>query len=82
MPKAEFFWQSDKVEGMKIGTSDKYRQMTAEYSYAGYEYPAIYDTGTSLVYAPAGLGYELLTRLTKGLDRYYDRDSGFMYVSC
>ena len=56
--------------------------MTAEYSYEGYEYPAIYDTGTSLVYAPAGLGYELLTRLTKGLDKYYDRDSGFMYVSC
>jgi len=35
-----------------------------------------------LVYAPAGLGYELMTRLTRGLDRYYDRESGFMYVSC
>jgi hypothetical protein len=35
-----------------------------------------------LVYAPAGLGYELLSRLTKGLDKYYDRESGFMYVSC
>lgn len=82
MPEPEFFWESDKVQGMKIGTGSKYRGQTAEYSYRSYEYPAIYDTGTSLVYAPAGLGYELMTRLTRGLDRYYDRESGFMYVSC
>lgn len=67
---------------MKIGTRSTYRGQTAEYSYSGYEYSAIYDTGTSLVYAPAGLGYELLTRLTKNLDKYYDSASGFMYVSC
>jgi len=82
MPKQEFFWESAAVEGMKIGTGDRYRGQTSEYSYSGYEYSAIYDTGTSLVYAPAGLGYELLTRLTKGLDKYYDNSSGFMYVSC
>ena len=82
MPEPEFFWESDRVESMQIGTKSRYRGQTAEYSYRSYQYPAIYDTGTSLVYAPAGLGYELMTRLTRGLDRYYDRESGFMYVSC
>jgi hypothetical protein len=82
MWKQEFFWQSEKVEAFQIGDNEYYRGRTAKYSYNDYTYPAIYDTGTTLIYTPDGLGYELMMRLVKGLDYYYDRSSGFMIVDC
>jgi len=47
-----------------------------------WSYPAIYDTGTSLMYAPGGLGKELMLRLAKGSEYLFDSSSGLMIVNC
>lgn len=83
MPDEKLFWYGDAVQAAQIGTEElTSKGRTAGYSYAGWEYPAIFDTGTSLVYAPAGLGRELLLRLAKGNTHLYDGVSGMMIVEC
>ena len=54
------FWYSEGVDAVKIGDqSTTSSGMTAEYNLENWKYPAIYDTGTSLIYAPGGVGTEL-----------------------
>jgi hypothetical protein len=65
MPSENLFWYSRAVQAVQIGENEYTNtDRTAGYAY-GYdlEYPVIYDTGTSLIYAPGGLGYELLARM-------------------
>jgi hypothetical protein len=47
-----------------------------------WQYPAIFDTGTSLLYAPGGIGTELIIRLAKGSTYLFDRESGLTFVDC
>ena len=78
-----YFWALSKVQAIKIGDSEKTTQgFTAEYNLAGYEEPAIVDTGTSLIYAPSGLGEELVQRLARGSQYLFDPTSGLTVVSC
>lgn len=42
----------------------------------------IYDTGTSLIYAPMGIGYEIQARAVGSNTGYYDRTSGIMLTLC
>lgn len=42
----------------------------------------MYDTGTSLIYAPAGLGEELVYRLARGSTYIFDLNSGMTLVNC
>lgn len=55
---------------------------TAAYNYNNWVYPAIYDTGTSFIYAPAGLGLELMLRLARGNTYLFDSSSGIMTIDC
>jgi hypothetical protein len=84
MPTGGFFWYSSAVQAVQIGESEyTSTKRTAGYSYAnGLEAPVIYDTGTSLIYAPGGVGYELLARMVGDNTHYFDYYSGIMLTSC
>lgn len=72
-----------KVQAIKIGDSEKTTKgYTAEYNLLGFEKPAIVDTGTSLIYAPAGMGEELVYRLARGNAYLFDSTSGLTLVNC
>lgn len=60
------FWASYAVQGVKIGNEEFTPEgMTAQIGYGDYySDPAIYDTGTSLIYTPYGTGNDLVERLT------------------
>ena len=78
------FWLQDEVQAVQIGdsTSKTKSGRTSSYNYENWKYPAIFDTGTSMVYAPAGLGHEILLRLAKGKKYLFDKPSGMMIVDC
>ena len=77
------FWYSEGVDAVKIGDqSTTSSGMTAEYNLENWKYPAIYDTGTSLIYAPGGVGTELQLRLAHGKEYIHDSSSGLMMVNC
>lgn len=84
MPAEGFFWYSAAVQAVQIGgNSYTSTGRTAEYCYGKEnQAPVIYDTGTSLIYAPSGIGYELLSRMVGKNTHYYDYWSGIMLTSC
>lgn len=84
MPRQNMFWLQDEVQAIQIGDSTTVTKTgrTSSYNYENWKYPAIFDTGTSMVYAPAGLGHELLLRLTRGKRYLFDQASGMMIVKC
>jgi hypothetical protein len=83
MPDESFFWYSNEVQAVQIGEEDTTEKgKTAAYNYENWVYPAIYDTGTSFIYAPAGLGLELMLRLARGSTYLFDEDSGLMIIDC
>lgn len=83
MPDEQLYWYGDAVQAAQIGTEElTSKGRTSGYSYSGWEYPAIFDTGTSLIYAPAGLGRELMLRMVKGNSYLYDSSAGMMIVEC
>jgi hypothetical protein len=84
MPDANnYFWYSEAVQAIKIGDESTTTQgFTSEYNLNNWAYSAIYDTGTSLLYAPGGIGYELIIRLAKGSTYLFDSSSGLTMVDC
>ena len=44
--------------------------------------PVDYETGTSLIYAPAKIGYEIQARLVGPNTHFFDGYSGIMFTSC
>jgi len=84
MPSELLFWYSAAVQAIQIGDNEyTATKRTAAYYYGeGNSAPVIYDTGTSLIYAPAGLGYELLARMVGDNTHYFDYASGIMLTSC
>jgi hypothetical protein len=68
MPKEHLFWYSLEVGGIKIGDDHltPKGKRTAQYHFSDYSLPAIYDTGTSLIYTPAGIGSEVISRIVMG----------------
>jgi hypothetical protein len=83
MPDKHLFWYGDALEAVQIGNSETTKSgKTAAYSYKGWEFPVIFDSGTSLIYAPAGLGREINLRLAKGNSYLHDSQSGMTIVDC
>lgn len=82
MPKEHLFWYSKNLTGIKIGSLDVFSDgRSTSYNYGTtYQYPAIYDTGTSLIYVPESIAYELMYRLAASKTHYiYEK---FMVVNC
>ena len=84
MPDESLFWYSSAVQAVQIGENEQTTsKRTAGYFYGpGNDLPAIFDTGTSLIYAPEGLGYELQRRIVGKDDHSYDPYSGMMITYC
>ena len=84
MPRQNMFWLQDEVQAVQIGTSTTKTKTkhTSAYNYENWKFPAIFDTGTTMIYAPAGLGHELLLRLARGNKYLFDKASGMMVVDC
>ena len=72
------------MQGIQIGWS-KYTTggFTSGYQYGpDLEAPAIVSTGSQLIEAPLGMGYELQLRLAMNFEHYYEPDTGIMFISC
>ena len=82
MPKEHLFWYSKNLTGIKIGSSDVFSDgRSTNYNYGkNYQYPAIYDTGTSLIYVPESIAYELMYRIAVSKTHYMYKN--FMVVEC
>lgn len=82
MQDQTYFWWS-KVTGVQHGYDEAQMKngKTSSYSFSDI-YPAIYDTGTSFIYAPAGQGFQMVQRMVRGLPHYYDYLSGLTIIPC
>mmetsp|Transcript_23492 Transcript_23492/g.36181 ORF Transcript_23492/g.36181 Transcript_23492/m.36181 type:complete len:93 (+) Transcript_23492:138-416(+) len=67
-PFDEFFWETESgVQAVIIGDGEPVGgKMTAEFSYSDLTKRAIFDTGTSYIYAPKLIGSDLILRYLEG----------------
>lgn len=85
MPENVMFWYTESVDAVKIGHNDNgltNTGLTKEYKLGDYSFPAIFDTGTSLIYTPAQIGEEIISRLIHKKIFAQDISTGLIVVDC
>lgn len=80
MPREHLFWYSG-IQAFKFGYTDRVKGygFTAAVALTDAQ-PAIFDTGTSLIYVPRPDADDFFYRLL--YNKTYVYDSGFFYVKC